>query len=135
MAQAIPIALAAYSAYSQHQAGVQNAQVLANEGAAANAQAVQQSNMVERQGRAALGRSSAAIGQAGTGYGGSNAAEMDQAAVSVEMDALNARYKGAFTAYGYNAESGNALKSADANAKNALLKGASQYLFGAGSMG
>jgi hypothetical protein len=64
------------------------------------------------------------------GYGGSSETSLDQSAVNQEMDALNTRYKGAITAYGYSTRAG--LQRSEGNeeavqgsllAGNALLKG------------
>lgn len=83
-----------------------NAKVMANEQGAAVSQATAQSNLIERQGRAAIGRQAAAFGGAGVGYGGSSATALDQSAVNNELDQLNTKYKGAITGYGYGVQSG-----------------------------
>jgi len=136
--QAIPMVMAAYSGVQAGQAGAANAMTLRQEGAAAEQQSVQQSNMLNRQGRESLGKSAAAIAQGGAGVGGSSAAEMDQAAVATEMDALNARYKGAFTNFGYAGAAREAMASGKAAESSAMAKvaaGAADYLYGKGSMG
>jgi hypothetical protein len=89
----------------QQQATQYNAATMANEGKAAVDQSNAQANQVLRQGRAAVGREAAAFGGAGVGYGGSSLTSMDQSAVNNELDALNTRYKGSFSAYGYNTQS------------------------------
>ena len=132
MAQMIPMAIAAYSAYSQNQNANSNADVMRNEAKATWQQGVEAENYQRRAGREAMGRSAAAIGQAGIGTGGTAAAEMDQAQTNIELDALNARYKGIFTAYGYTQEADNYKRKAQqALAAGALNVGGS-YLKSSG---
>ena len=79
----------------------------------------------------------AAFGSAGTGYGGSAKGALDETALNQEMDALNTKYKGVLTGYGYGVNS--QLDRSRANAAGiagsltagaALLKGAgSNYTF------
>jgi hypothetical protein len=114
------MAVAAYSAYSQNQTANANADVMRNEARATWQQGVEAENLQRRMGREAIGRSAAAIGQAGIGTGGTAAAELEQSQVNNELDALNARYKGIFTAYGYNQEAENYKR----RASSALIGGA-----------
>jgi hypothetical protein len=67
-------------------------------------QSAGQEQQQRQKGREALGRQAAAVGQAGIGYGGSAAGVMNQSAVNAELDAQNVRYRGQFTAYGYNTQ-------------------------------
>lgn len=122
---------AAYGAVKSANAATYNAGVMKNEQGAAAAQALQQSNMVQREGRQALGKQLAAFGGAGVGYGGSSQIALDQTAVNSELDALNTRYKGAITGYGYGAQAGLDKSAASSDevsggllAGAALLKGA-----------
>lgn len=117
---------AVYSAGKQSQAADYNAKVDQNTANTAINQANAQEGMVRRQGREAIGRQSAAFGAAGVGYGGSSENALDQSAVNSELDALNTRYKGATTAYGYNVNAG--IQRGDSQqygvmAGAALLKG------------
>ena len=102
----IAAAGAAYGAVKQGQASAVNAQIATNEQGMAVNQSNAQEGMVRRQGREALGRQAAAFGAAGVGYGGSSAVALDQSAVNQELDALNTRYKGQVTGYGYGIQSG-----------------------------
>ena len=95
----------AYSAYSSAQSSKFNAQVDKNEQSASINQANAEEGMVRRAGREQLGKQAAAFGAAGVGYGGSSEGALDQTAVNEEMDALNTRYKGQFTGYGYGVQS------------------------------
>lgn len=86
-----------------------------------------------RQSREFLGRQAAAFAQAGVGPGSSTDVQK-QSAINAELDALNVRYRGQLTKYGYDysAQSdlaeGNAAKTASYfNAGGALLKGVSNY--------
>lgn len=83
-----------------------NAQVATNEQKLSVNQANAQEGMVRRGSREALGRQAAAFGAAGVGYGGSSETSLDQSAVNQELDALNTRYKGAITGYGYGVKAG-----------------------------
>jgi hypothetical protein len=105
-----------------------NAQVTGNEQKAAIDQTNQQTNLVVRQGREAVGKQRAAFGGAGVGYGGSSETAMDQSAVNSELDALNTRYKGAITGYGYGTESGILKQQAsDETTSSVLLAGAQAF--------
>lgn len=125
----LPYAAAASSAYGagkQAQASDYNAKVDQNEANLSVNQANAQEGLVRRQGREAVGRQAAAFGAAGVGYGGSSATALDQSSINSELDALNTRYKGAFTGYGYNVESGiqkDQSKGYGLMAGAALLKG------------
>lgn len=119
-------AATAYSAYSKGQADKYNSQVEKGEQSASINQSNAEEGMVRRSGREAEGRQAAAFGSAGVGYGGSSAGALDQTAVNEEMDALNTRYKGNFTGYGYGVQSN--LDKQQGNQQNvlagaALLKG------------
>jgi hypothetical protein len=92
-------------------------------------QANAQENQVRRMGREALGRQSAAFAASGVGYQGSSGAALKQSAINEELDALNTRYKGAVTGYGYGAE--RELYGRQAGMYN--LTAAAQLLKGAGS--
>ncbi len=83
-----------------------NAGIMANEGRLSIDQANAQEGQVRRNSRQALGAQLAAFGASGAGYGGSSERALDQSAINQEMDALNTRYRGAITGYGYGIQSG-----------------------------
>lgn len=95
---------AAYQGIKQSQAADYNAKVASQQESNAVNQAAAQEGMVRRNSREALGRQAAAFGAAGVGYGGSAEGALDQSAVNQELDALNTRYKGAITGWGYGAQ-------------------------------
>jgi hypothetical protein len=114
-----------------------NAQVMGQTKNVSIDQANAQEGMVRRHSREELGKEAAAFGGAGVGYGGSSETALDQSAVSQELDALNTRYKGATTGYGYGVQSGidrsqgrTDMTQASLLAGGALLKGmGSNYTF------
>lgn len=117
----------AYSAVKQGQAADYNSKVSANEANLSVDQANAASGIQRHAGREALGRQAAAFGAAGVGYGGSSETALDQSAVNQELDALNTKYKGTITGYGYGIQSG--IDKSEASQYNlmagaALLKGA-----------
>jgi hypothetical protein len=128
MAVAVPYLLAASAAYSgarQSEADKFNAGVMANEQRAAVNQGVAQENLVRRASREQLGKQSAAFAGAGVGTTGSSAVALRQSAVNQELDALNTRYKAAFTGYGYGVESQILRRQADESLESGgLLAGA-----------
>jgi hypothetical protein len=93
------------STAQKYQADKYNSQVMANQQKFAIEGANAQETLVRRASREALGRQAAAFGGAGVGYGGSSETALDQSAINQELDALNTRYKGAITGYGYGEES------------------------------
>jgi hypothetical protein len=115
-----------------------NAQVAQNESKLSVDQANAQEGMVRRASREALGKQAAAFGAAGVGYGGSSEVSLDQSAINQELDALNTRYKGSITGYGYRVQSGidqQNARQAGLMAGAALLKGygsSKDYTGGAG---
>lgn len=125
----LPYAAAGASAFGlakQSQASNYNAKVDANEANLSVNQANAQEGQVRRMGREALGRQAAAFGAAGVGYAGSSETALDQSSINQELDALNTRYKGQITGYGYNVESGlqkDQAKGYGLMAGAALLKG------------
>jgi hypothetical protein len=81
-----------------------NSGVMRNEATISLGQGAQAEAQSRRNSREAFGRQAAAFGAAGTGYGGSSARAMGQSLINQELDALNTRYKGTLTAYGYNTQ-------------------------------
>lgn len=96
---------AAYQGIKAKQSADFNSAVAGNEQKLSVDQANAQEGLVRRSSREALGRQAAAFGAAGVGYGGSSEISLDQSAVNQELDALNTRYKGAITGYGYGVQS------------------------------
>jgi hypothetical protein len=110
----------------QAQAAGYDAKVERNQADFSIDQANAQEGQVRRMGREALGRQAAAFGAAGVGYGGSSETSLDQSAVNQELDALNTRYKGKITGYGYGVQAGidqSYAKQYGLMAGAALLKG------------
>src|SRR5271154_7294427 len=128
MSYVAPI-LSAVSYVQQAQAAAYNSKVAQNESNLSINQANAQEGMVRRSSREALGRQAAAFGAAGVGFGGSSETSLDQSAVNQELDALNTRYKGAITGYGYKTQSG----IDQSNAKQYGLMAGAALLKGAGS--
>lgn len=128
---------AAYSAVKSGQAATFNSQVATNEANVSVDQANAASGIQRRVGREALGKQAAAFGAAGVGYGGSSETALDQSAVNAELDALNTKYKGSTTAYGYQVQAGQDKSEAsqyNLMAGAALLKGAgSNYSYAPGT--
>lgn len=129
MAFAIPVAIAAIQGIQKQQSDAYNSEVAGNEAKSASQQSLVAESLQRRQGRESLGRTAAAIAQSGVGPGSSTGV-MDQAAVNAEMDALTARYKGQFTAYGYKTQSGNLMREGRMAIANAGLNAGAQYLKG-----
>ncbi len=103
-----------------------NSQVMTNEQNLSVDQANAQEGQVRRASAMRLGAQKAAFGAAGVGYGGSSGTSLDQSAVNQELDALNTRYKGAITGYGYGVQAGQdsqSSKQLQLTAGAALLKG------------
>lgn len=117
---------AAYGEVKKSQAAEYNSKVETIEGNQAVNQANAQEGIVRRGSREQMGKQIAAFGAAGAGYGGSVAGALDQSSVNSELDALNTRYKGQTTAYGYRVQSGidkGEAKDYGLTAGAALLKG------------
>lgn len=143
MAAFIPLVAAGVSAISQHNAGEDadrqdNTQAMLNkaEGQQAEQVSATQEATQRRQSREFLGRQAAAFAQAGVGPGSSTDV-MRQSAVDAELDAMNIRYRGALTKFGYDYNSQAAIEEGRAQKKNAnlmagatLLKGVSNYYNG-----
>src|SRR5271154_7526323 len=96
---------AAYQGIQKSQSDTYNAKVAAGQQSNAINESNAQANLVQRNSREQLGKQAAAFGAAGVGYGGSSETSLDQSAVNQELDALNTRYKGAITGYGYGVQS------------------------------
>lgn len=117
---------AIYSAGKSAQTSLYNSKVAQSESNLSVNQGNAQEGIVLRQGRQQIGRQAAAFGAAGVGYGGSSQTALDQSAVNDELDALNTKYKGSVTGYGYGVESQNFQNQGQQQsllAGAALLKG------------
>jgi hypothetical protein len=133
----LPLALAAVQAVrsgnAQKNADQYNSEVMTQERNLSINQANAQEGQVRRNSREMYGRQVAAIAAAGTGYQGSSGEALGQSALNQELDALNTRYKGALTGYGYGVQS-NIDASAGADAQKAGYVNAITKLF-SGSAG
>lgn len=127
-------AAALYQGARAKQAADANAQTMQNEGAAAMAQGVAAENLQRHAGREALGRETAAFGGAGVGYGGSSGTALKQSKIYQELDALTTRYRGAFTAYGYNTEAKILRQEGDEEQASGILLAGSKALGAFGSL-
>ena len=116
------------SGNAQKNADQYNSQVMTQEKNFSINQANAQEGQVRRNSREMFGRQVAAIGAAGTGYQGSSAEALGQSALNQELDALNTRYKGALTGYGYGIQS-NIDASAGTDAQKAGYVNAITKLF------
>ena len=88
----------------------------------------QQANQVRHNSRDTLGKQIAAFGASGAGYGGSSARALSQSAVNQEMDALNTKYKGVITGYGYGVQAGLDQSAGNQAFGNAALMAGSKLL-------
>jgi hypothetical protein len=71
----------------------------ADQARVAQAQGYADEQTQRRSARQLMGAQAAAIAQAGTGWGGTNAGVIEQSAINAEMDALNIRYGAATKAF------------------------------------
>lgn len=124
---------------SQANALRSNATSYTTEGLAAARQGSEQEAQQRRAGAATIGSMTAAAGQAGTGYQGSNGRMIAQSAANTELDALNIRYKSQLQKWSYFSQSSNLRSEASAaqgsgiaRAGAALLKGYSGNYTGMG---
>ena len=117
-----------YAGAKKAQADAYNSQVFANQQKMAIEQTTAQEALVRRSSRESLGRQAAAFGGAGVGYGGSSEIALDQSAVNQELDALNTRYKGTITGYGYGVQSGLLKQQSQEDITGSLLLAGGQYL-------
>jgi len=137
----IPLIAAGVSAFAQHKQGEeadqqaqQQAQLDRLEGQAAEQQTLTQESTQRRTAREFLGRQSATLAQSGIGAGTTSEGVQTQSAINAELDALNIRYRGALTKFGYDYNAQSTELEGKAQKKNAnlaagatLLKGASNY--------
>lgn len=124
---------AAYTAgQSAKKAGQLNAETGVEQSNLAINQGAQAENLVRRNSREDLGKQAAAIGAAGGGYGGSSGLALQQSAVNQELDALNTRYKGAISSWGYGRQSYSDLLQARSAEKIGNMTAAAALLSGFG---
>lgn len=125
LAAGLSVAGTAYAGVQKYQADKFNSQVMQNEQNLAVNQANAQEGIVRRENRQRLGAQLASFGGAGVGYGGSSETALDNSAINQELDALNTRYKGAISGYGYGVQSQNLSNEANQEGvSTALLAGA-----------
>lgn len=124
------IASALYSGIKARQTANANANIADQERLNAVDQANSQTNLVVRQGRENLGKEISAFGASGVGTSGTAAGALQETSLNSEMDALNTRYKGILTGWGYGVES-QMDRTAAANAiPNAFMTAGARYLSG-----
>lgn len=97
---------ALFSGISQKREADAQSDVLSAEARIAGQQAVAEGDAQRRQARQFLSMQAAAIGESGTGYGGTNAKLREQSAIEAELEALNIRYGGQLKQQGLRAEAG-----------------------------
>ena len=121
-------AAALYQGVKNSQAAKFDATSLQNE----QTLAVDQGNAAEgikvRSNRQALDAQSAAIGAAGTGYGGSSGISLQNSAVNQELDALNTKYRGIVSGFGYGIEAQLKRSQARSDLAGGALLAGSDYL-------
>lgn len=121
----IAAAGAAYQGIKSSQDSQYNAAVAGQQRDNSVNQANAQEGLVRKNSREMLGRQAAAFGAAGVGYGGSSEISLDQSAVNQELDALNTKYRGAVTGWGYGAQSQlDKTQAKEEGGAGALLAGA-----------
>lgn len=110
MAVALPFIVAglgAASAVKQQDTSKLNAEIAQGQAHEAAAQGLNEEGIQRQQSREFLDRQSAAIGEAGIGYGGSSQLIQKQSAANAELDALNVRYQGRLRGFGYSQSAAN----------------------------
>jgi hypothetical protein len=102
----------------------EEAAALEAQGREASNQALRDEEAQRRAARMALGRMSAAIGEAGGGYGGSAGLLLQQSDVLAELDALNIRYGGQMRRRTLRSQASSVRRSAPSASQTNLLAGA-----------
>jgi len=110
-----------------------NARTYGTEGAIAAAQGFEQEAQTRRSTARALGRETAAVGQAGGGYGGSAGRALAQSARNMELDALNVRYKSQLQRWAYDTQAGYLRSDAKVAEAGGVMKAGAALLKGYGS--
>lgn len=113
---------------AQRQSANFNAAVDRSEASAALGQSLTQEDLVRRRSAELSGRQAGAFGAAGVGYGGSSRLAMMESAKNQEMDALNTRYRGALTAFGYEQSARIGRYEGGVEAENTQLMGGARAL-------
>jgi len=124
---------ALFSGFSQRNEADTQASVLNQQADTVGKQTVQAENAQRRQARQFLSRQAAAIGESGTGYGGSSAKLREQSAIEAELEALNIRYSGQQRAQGLRTEAGFAKDRGGAALLGSGLAAGSAILSGRGT--
>jgi len=114
-----------------------NAQVARNQAEQARQVSTAEQLAQQRQSRAQLGMTNAAIAQSGTGFGGTNKDILDQTQTLAELDVLNLAYSGKQRAQGFTMQSvldeyqgKQAQKAGYMRAAGSILVGASNLYGG-----
>lgn len=135
-----PWASAGLQAFGSIQQGRDQSQSLAYNAASmrqqadiTSAQGYEEEARQRQVGAEAAGRSVAAAGQAGAGYGGSTGDVIRQGAVNAELDARSIRYKAAIGRWGYMAQADNLDREAKTARRSGLLKAGAALLQGYGN--
>lgn len=102
----------------------EDAAFLEAQGREASNQALRDEEAQRRAARMALGRMSAAVGEAGGGYGGSAGQLLEQSDVLAELDALNIRYGGQMRRSALRSQAAGVRRSAPGARQTNLLAGA-----------
>lgn len=109
-----------------------NAKIMEMNAQAAAGQAAATEDAQRRKARQIGGMQRAAISEAGTGNGGTNALLVEQSGRNAELDALNIRYEGELKRRGLLNEAGNERYGAKINSMNAGTARTAGYI-GAGT--
>lgn len=117
----------------QSQALMYNAASLRQQAAITSAQGYEEEARQRQEGSEAIGRSVAAAGQAGAGYGGSTGDVIRKSAVNAELDARTIRYKAAIGRYGYMTQADNLDREAKTARRSGLIKAGAALLQGYGN--
>jgi hypothetical protein len=107
-----------------------NAQIYGGEASTASTQGFQAEATQRRAGAMAIGRETAAAGQAGGGYGGSTGRAIGQSIQNAELDALNVRYKSQMQRWSYGTQAAFMNQEAKTQGQNGLLKAGASLLQG-----
>lgn len=131
MATFIPMAAGAVlQGVSAQNAANYNSWALTAQANALNAEGAQREAQQRRDAREFLGRQSAAMGESGAGYGGSNALSLEQSSVNAELDALNIRYGTQMKSMGLLMDAAEQKRQGSAAMLGGLLGAGGQILLG-----
>lgn len=77
-----------------------------------------------------MGRMTAAVGQAGAGYGGSAGRAVAQSAMNQELDALNIRYKSELQRWSFGTQAGLLRSEAGVEQRAGIMRAGAALLTG-----